>query len=123
MLYLDLSTPRVLPLIKLSSGDDDRDPTGRALTVCGEAHQPGENDLNTRPRPSVTLDAPVEIFSTTSIPAIAPYPGPGHHKSGCAEGKILNQIDVGKKLPAGVGQFLSTPRKERILNAGLGDSG
>lgn len=64
--------------------------------VCGEAHQPGENDLNMRP--SVTVDAPVEIFSTTSSLAIAPYPGPGHHKSGCAGGKILNQIDVGKKI-------------------------
>ena len=48
---------------------------------------------------------------------------PPHHQSGCAEGKILNQIDVGKKLlaaAAGPGLFLSTPRKERILNAGLG---
>jgi len=46
MLYLDLSTPGVLPLIKLSSGDDDSDPTRGAFILCGELINPGENDLN-----------------------------------------------------------------------------
>ena len=123
MLYLDLSTPRVLPLIKLSSGDDDRDPT------------------DSRPEPSVWRGSStrgkwskyaaqcyswctgwnfLDNFQPSHCPISRPRPSQVRM---CGGENIKPNWCWKKKLPAGAGQFLSTPRKERILNAGLGDSG